>query len=128
MAWLRVLIVDSGRVALLGDREGMSVPAREPRHMTPSSPSFLERLSDPERTALLSAGRVHHWSAQEVLFREGDPVTGALLITTGVLKIHKHSPSGDELILALSGAGDLLGEFAALDGATREHGLVRHRG
>ncbi len=87
--------------------------------MTPSTPIFLESLSVLERDALLAAGHRRRWVAGEVLFREGDTAESALVIVTGLVKIHKRGHSGDELILALCGPGDLLGEVTAVQGATR---------
>jgi CRP/FNR family cyclic AMP-dependent transcriptional regulator len=87
--------------------------------MTPSTRTFLEALTTPERDALLAAGRLRRWSAGDVLFREGDAAASALVIVTGLVKIHKHGRGGEELILALCGPGDLLGEVTAVQGATR---------
>jgi CRP/FNR family cyclic AMP-dependent transcriptional regulator len=97
----------------------MSTQARQLRHMTPSSLTFLESLTPAERDALLSAGRLRRWGVGEVLFREGDAAGSAIVIVSGLVKIHKRGSGGDELILSLCGPGDLLGEVAAVQGATR---------
>ncbi|MGH2835670.1 MAG: Crp/Fnr family transcriptional regulator [Solirubrobacteraceae bacterium] len=81
--------------------------------------TFLESLTATERDALLAAGHLRRWAAGEVLFREGDTAGSALVIVSGLVKIHKHGHSGDELILSLCGPGDLLGEVTAVEGATR---------
>lgn len=87
--------------------------------MTPSAQTFLEALTVPERDALLAAGHLRRWSAGEVLYREGDAAASALVIVSGLVKIHKHGRGGEELILALCGPGDLLGEVTVVAGATR---------
>ncbi|WP_249018900.1 Crp/Fnr family transcriptional regulator [Conexibacter sp. S30A1] len=87
--------------------------------MTPSPTTFLEALPASDREALLAAGHLRHWQAGEVLLREGDVATGALLITAGLVKIHKHGRDGEELILSLCGPGDLLGEVSVGAAATR---------
>jgi CRP-like cAMP-binding protein len=87
--------------------------------MTPSTPTFLEALAAAERDALLVAGHLRGWSAGEVLFREGETAGSALVIVSGLVKIYKRGQGGDELILALCGPGDLLGEVTAVQGATR---------
>ena len=87
--------------------------------MTPTPPAFLDALPASDREALLAAGRLRRWQAGEVLFREGDGATGALLITAGLVKIHKHARDGDEVILSLCGPGDLLGEVSLAAAATR---------
>ncbi len=92
--------------------------------MTPSAPTFLESLTEPERAALLAAGHLRRWSAAEVLFREGDTAGSALLIVSGLVKIYKRGPGGDELILSLCGPGDLLGEVTAVQGARRSADVV----
>jgi CRP/FNR family transcriptional regulator, cyclic AMP receptor protein len=102
----------------------MSGPAPQPRHMTPSPPTFLESLTAVERDALLSAGHVRRWSVGEVLFREGDTAGSAIVIVSGLVKIHKRGRDGDELILSLCGPGDLLGEVTAVQGAARSADAV----
>src|ERR1700679_2880705 len=97
----------------------MPSPDPQPRHMTPSTPTFLEALAGPERDALLAAGHRRGWAAGEVVFREGDTGGSALVIVSGLVKIGKRGQGGDELILSLCGPGDLLGEVTAVQGATR---------
>jgi CRP-like cAMP-binding protein len=87
--------------------------------MTRSNPSFLDALTAVEREGLLGAGQVRGWSAGEVLVREGDPAASAMLLVRGLVKIHMRGQAGEELILALCGPGDLLGEVSALPEATR---------
>jgi len=95
--------------------------------MTLSPPTFLESLTADERDALLSAGHVRRWSVGEVLFREGDTAGSAIVIVSGLVKIHKLGRDGDELILSLCGPGDLLGEVTAVQGATRSADAVALR-
>ncbi len=94
-------------------------PGAQPSAMTPPLPTFLDLLATAERDALLAAGHVRRWPAGEVLFREGDAAASALLIICGLVKVHKHARDGDELILSLSGPGDLLGEVSLARAATR---------
>jgi CRP-like cAMP-binding protein len=53
------------------------------------------------------------------MFHEGDPAGSAVIVLAGLLKIHKQTASGGEVILALRGPGDLLGEVSAVAGAAR---------
>jgi CRP-like cAMP-binding protein len=92
--------------------------------MTRSPQTFLDALTAVERDALLAAGHVRRWSVGEVLFREADPAGGAIVIVSGLVKIHKRTRDGDELILSLCGPGDLLGEVTAVQGATRSADAV----
>jgi CRP/FNR family cyclic AMP-dependent transcriptional regulator len=102
----------------------MPGPDPQLRHMTPSTPTFLEALAAPERDALLAAGHRRGWAAGEVLFRERDTAGSALVIVSGLVKICKRGQGGDELILSLCGPGDLLGEVTAVQGATRSADVV----
>ena len=80
------------------------------------SPTFLESLLEPEREALLKTGRVKRWEATELLVRRGDRADSAILLLAGLVKIYT-SVEGAEVLLGLSGPGDLLGEATA---ASRE--------
>lgn len=76
--------------------------------------SFLELLLDRERDALLGAGRIRQWQSGEMLVRAGCPADSATVILSGSVKVHKTAREGAEVVLALLGAGDLLGEVSAL--------------
>ncbi len=69
------------------------MPAAEPhlRHMTPSTPTFLDSLTATEREGLQAAGHLRHWAAGDVLFREGDAAGSAIVILGGLVKIHKRT-------------------------------------
>jgi CRP-like cAMP-binding protein len=73
-------------------------------------PTFLDSLTVVERQALLATGHVRSWTAGELLFREDDAAGSALMLVRGLVKIHKHGQSGEELC----GPGDLLGEVTAI--------------
>ncbi len=96
----------------------------QPRHMTRSAPTFLDALTAVERDALIASGHLRHWSAGEVLFREGEVAESALVIVSGLVKIHKHGAAGEELILSLCGPGDLLGEVVVVREARRTAHVV----
>jgi CRP-like cAMP-binding protein len=81
--------------------------------------AFLESLAPPDRVALLAAGRAQRWPRAALMFREGDPAGSAVIVLAGLVKIHKQSRDGTEVVLSLSGPGDLLGEIAAVRGGTR---------
>jgi CRP-like cAMP-binding protein len=53
------------------------------------------------------------------LFCEGDPSDFVILILEGRVKLVVTTEDGDELLLAVRGPGELVGEFAALDPAPR---------
>jgi CRP/FNR family transcriptional regulator, cyclic AMP receptor protein len=83
------------------------------------SQPFLETLDAAERAALLSAGRGRHWERGELLVRAGEAADSAIVLHGGLVKIHKASGSGEEVVLGISGPGDLMGEIVAVRHAAR---------
>jgi len=55
----------------------------------------------------------------EVVFRQDDTENSLYLIFEGQVRIYKLSPSGDETSINIFAAGDIIGEFAAIDGQPR---------
>lgn len=84
------------------------------RHVT-----FLETLPELEREELLKLGRARSWDRAEFLVRNGDPADSAIVVRSGLVKIHKSGPEGHEVVLGISGPGDLLGEITAVRDAVR---------
>lgn len=82
----------------------------------PSPRTFTESLSAPELDALVAAGRVRRFSRGELLVRAGDPADSAILLRAGLVKIHVRSQDGADVVLGLSGPGDLLGETSGRSG------------
>jgi CRP/FNR family cyclic AMP-dependent transcriptional regulator len=77
-----------------------------------STPTFVQSLLEDERAALLATGRACRWETAETLVRRGDKADSAIVILVGLVKIHT-SVEGVEVLLGLSGPGDLLGEATA---------------
>lgn len=50
-----------------------------------------------------------HFKKGELLFKEGDTMTGMFFINTGLVKVHKHWNNDKELILRLARTGDIVG-------------------
>jgi CRP/FNR family cyclic AMP-dependent transcriptional regulator len=80
------------------------------------TPTFLQSLLESERAALLATGRARTWQPAEMLVRRGDKADSAIVLLAGLVKIHT-SVEGAEVLLGLSGPGDLLGEATATAGA-----------
>jgi CRP-like cAMP-binding protein len=76
-------------------------------------------VADPSAHHLLDAGtrRVHRDGAH--VFREGDEPHAAYVVVRGTVRIELCTPTGDRLVLALKGPGELVGELGALDGRPR---------
>jgi CRP/FNR family transcriptional regulator, cyclic AMP receptor protein len=90
----------------------------------PPAATFLGSLSDADRAGLLQAGRIARWTRGELLVRAGDPAVSAIVLTVGVVKIQKLTGHGEEVVLGISGPGDLLGEIAAVRDAPRSASAV----
>ncbi|HEX8975667.1 MAG TPA: Crp/Fnr family transcriptional regulator [Solirubrobacteraceae bacterium] len=81
--------------------------------------TFLESLIPPDRDELLGTGREQRWARGEFLIRAGDAADSAIVLLSGLVKIHKAAADGDEVILAIRGPGDLMGEIVAIRRAVR---------
>jgi CRP/FNR family transcriptional regulator, cyclic AMP receptor protein len=90
----------------------------------PPAATFLGSLSDADRAGLLQAGRITRWTRGELLVRAGDPAVSVIVLTVGVVKIQKLTGHGEEVVLGISGPGDLLGEIAAVRDAPRSASAV----
>jgi CRP/FNR family cyclic AMP-dependent transcriptional regulator len=76
-------------------------------------------LSDALLTELFAAARPVKLAADQMLFLAGDPGDGCYLIDEGLLKVTMVSAAGGERILAILGAGSIVGELSIIDGAPR---------
>ncbi len=88
----------------------------EPDH---SPLDFLAALSEDERAAFLSAGRVRRFSRGEAIFHEGDDPGGVIAILSGRAKVSATGVAGREVVLRFAGEGELLGELSAIAGTPR---------
>jgi len=50
-----------------------------------------------------------HFKKGELLFKEGEQMTGMYFINTGLVKVHKHWNNDKELILRIAKNGDIVG-------------------
>ncbi len=80
---------------------------------------FLSLLTPEEAAGLRAAGRPRRWDRGTTLMAEGDAADWVLVLTSGRVKVSSHTASGTEVVLAVRGAGALLGEFSAIDGLPR---------
>jgi len=81
--------------------------------------TFLEALTPEEAADLRASGRERHYDANVALFHEGDDGGSVIVLLVGRAKLTVPSSSGREVIVAVRGPGDLLGELAALVEAPR---------
>jgi CRP-like cAMP-binding protein len=77
---------------------------------------FVAGLDDRDRTDLLDLGSRRRYRTGAALFFEGDRSDFVVVLREGRVKVFCTTAEGRELVLALRGAGDLVGELAAIDG------------
>ena len=73
-------------------------------------------LSGGPLDAAFVGGRRQHVRQGTVLFSEGDASNRVVLLLSGRVKVSSFSEDGHETVLGFRGAGDVLGELAAIDG------------
>lgn len=89
------------------------------RSHPPASPAATELLGPPEWHTLEQQGRPRSYARGQVLFFEGDPGGSVTALRSGRAKVSVQTLPGRELLLAVKGPGELLGEMSALDGRPR---------
>jgi CRP-like cAMP-binding protein len=80
---------------------------------------LFEGLEISRLESLLREHRILQLPAQHQLVFEGDWSDGLFLIRTGVVKVRRLSLPGEEVVIALMGAGEMFGELALLLGNGR---------
>jgi len=73
---------------------------------------FWNLLSEPEQDALEGLGMLKDYTAKTVLCLEGDPAIHVFILRSGWVKIFSATKDGHEIVLALRGKGDIVGETA----------------
>lgn len=106
---------DSGNgTDIWGGADGADRTGRWPRA------GLLGGLDDHGRETLLRLGSaVRYPEAGRVVIRQGDVSRFVVLLLDGVVKATVVTVDGMEILLAIRVGGDLVGEFAALDGGPR---------
>jgi CRP/FNR family transcriptional regulator, cyclic AMP receptor protein len=94
-----------------------------PRELLVRCPLFTE-LPAAEAEKLAAFLRRRRYRAGEPVFREGDPGTALYIIQSGEVKILLGGSEGKEVVLALLGPGEFVGELALLDGEPRSADAV----
>jgi len=84
--------------------------------------SLVAQLTEAQRTALLDAGTAITFADDDALVRQGDAGDWVYVLLSGLVKISvaaEKSSETNETTVAVRSRGDLIGEFAVLDGAPR---------
>jgi CRP/FNR family transcriptional regulator, cyclic AMP receptor protein len=77
---------------------------------------FLSQLSPAQRADLEVVARPRTYRRGATIFNEGDIADRVFLLLEGTTKVSYFTDEGKEVVLAVRGPGDLLGELSALDG------------
>ncbi len=86
--------------------------------------SLFQSLNDRLLSGLSKACTVREYSTDEAIVKQGNPGIGLFVIVSGRVKIVKTNERGKRLELATHGPGEVIGEFAVLDGAPRSADVV----
>jgi CRP/FNR family cyclic AMP-dependent transcriptional regulator len=81
-------------------------------HGTAPAQGFWTLLTDKEQTVLTKLGRITVFPPGATMFVEGDPATDVFILLDGWVKIVSATSDGHEMVLALRGQGDIVGELA----------------
>src|SRR5258708_11748273 len=81
--------------------------------------AFLWALTADELESLTELGRRQRYPKSAPLFVEGEQSDRVLAILDGRVKVSLVTADGKEVVLAVRGPGDLLGELAFIDGEPR---------
>ncbi len=82
------------------------------------SPLFT-RIAREDIAALVRTARPRSFRNGQILFHRGDEADGVYAIISGSICVFTEIAVGSEAVIAVRGAGDVLGEMALLDGAPR---------
>jgi CRP/FNR family transcriptional regulator, cyclic AMP receptor protein len=83
---------------------------------------FLGALTPADLEALAAWGRVRRFGRGSMLFQEGERAEHVLIVRSGSVKVASYTEDGKEIMLAVRGPGELLGELSAIDGEPRSAG------
>ena len=98
------------------------MPALTPEELG-SMPLFA-CLPAEQLTLLLDRHRETSHQLDQVIVMEQDWGESLFLIRDGLAKVRSYTADGDEVIMSLLGPGDVFGEMASLDGASRSADVV----
>ncbi|MFD4638966.1 Crp/Fnr family transcriptional regulator [Lentzea sp. NPDC058436] len=85
---------------------------------------FWGLLDEPERAAVLAAAIRRRFDAGTVICHQGDETRNVLVVSRGRVRVSRFALGGEETLLAVRGAGDIIGEVAAIDGQGRSATLT----
>jgi CRP/FNR family cyclic AMP-dependent transcriptional regulator len=85
---------------------------------------FLASLSAADADALQRRGTVRRFARGQALLHQGQIPDRVLLLRSGRVKVYSTTASGKDVVLAVRGPGELVGELSALDEEPRSASIV----
>ena len=85
---------------------------------------FLANLDRADADALVKRGSVRGFARGQALMHEGQVPDRVLLLRSGLVKVYRTTPAGKEVVLAVRGTGELVGELAAIDDSPHSASIV----
>jgi CRP/FNR family transcriptional regulator len=89
--------------------------------------NVLAGLPDQLSSLLFAASSRRRLEAGQTLFDAGDPGDGCYRLEQGLLKVAMSSPQGEVRIIAMLGAGAIVGELSMIDGLPRSAAVIAIR-
>ena len=86
--------------------------------------TFLDALGEDDRRDLRARGTVRQFSRGAALAHAGQISDRVLVLLSGHVKLTRVTDDGREVLLAIRGGGDLVGEQSSIDGAPRSASIV----
>lgn len=85
---------------------------------TTSHFSLFADVTPAEFETIMSAAREKRFSRRETIFTEGDPVRHVTMLLSGFVKVTQMGVNGNEVILRLNGAGEIVGSYRVCTNCT----------
>lgn len=98
--------------------------AEPPHDPAPFHDTFWAILDPREQALVLRAGTTRPFGRRGSLCRQGDPQRHVYVLLTGCVEIVTDASAGHESVIAVRGRGDIVGEFAAVDGQPRSATVI----
>ena len=73
--------------------------------------TLFSGLSRADCSTIISAARERHFLRRQIIFSEGESLQHVVMLLSGCVKITQLGLGGDQVILRLSGVGDVVGGF-----------------
>jgi CRP-like cAMP-binding protein len=80
---------------------------------------LLAALTNADREALAGAVARRRYRRGDIIFHKDEPGHALFMVERGAVRIYVPSAQGNDLILAVLGAGDFFGDISLLDGGPR---------